>query len=73
MESPVSPTCVDQIGAVAGLVWHALAENQPMSVSKLTKTVDAPRDVVLQAIGWLAREGKLWIEETKRGRLVSLR
>jgi len=39
----------------------------------LTKSIDAPRDVVMQAVGWLAREDKVWIEETKRVRTIGLR
>lgn len=69
--APVS--CVEQIGQTAGLVWHTLNDNGPLTVAKLVKAVDAPRDAVLQAIGWLAREDKLWIEEVKRSRIVSLR
>lgn len=64
---------ISQIGETAGLVWHALHENGPLSLAKLTKTVDAPREMILQAIGWLAREDKIEIEETGRGRTISLR
>lgn len=69
--TPVS--CVEQIGQTAGLVWQALNDGGPQSLAKLVKAVDAPRDAVLQAIGWLAREDKLGIEDTKRGRMISLR
>jgi hypothetical protein len=43
-----------------------------MSVAKLVETVELNRDLVMQAIGWLAREGKLQITETKRGRFLAL-
>lgn len=66
-------TCVDQIGETAGSVWRALAEKGPLSLAKLVKEVDEPRDVVMQAIGWLAREDKVWIEEESRTRVVYLR
>jgi hypothetical protein len=69
--TPVS--CVEQIGQTAGLVWRALNDGGPQSLAKLVKAVDAPRDAVLQAVGWLAREDKIWIEESKRSRIVSLR
>ncbi|MCU0979565.1 MAG: winged helix-turn-helix domain-containing protein [Pirellulaceae bacterium] len=69
--TPVS--CVEQIGQIAGLVWHALNESGPQSMAKLVKTVDAPRDMVLQAVGWLAREDKVCIEDAKRGRIIGLR
>ena len=71
-ESP-SVSYVEQIGQTAGVVWHALNEGGPQSLTKLIQAVGAPRDAVQQAIGWLAREDKLWVEETKRGRMFRLR
>ncbi|MEQ8789718.1 MAG: winged helix-turn-helix domain-containing protein [Pirellulaceae bacterium] len=65
--------CVAQIGEVAGQIWHTLEDEGPKSVSKLVKSIDAPRDTVMQALGWLAREDKIDIDETNRGRVVSLR
>lgn len=64
--------CIHQIGEVAGCVWQELAKVESTSIAKLAKTVDAPRDVVLQAIGWLARESKVEIVEKSRGRSISL-
>ena len=66
----VSP--VDQIGDTSGKIWHALHKDGPLSVAKLVETVELNRDLVMQAIGWLAREGKLHITETKRGRFLAL-
>jgi hypothetical protein len=68
-----TPNGVEQIGATAGHVWVCLHENGPMSMAKLTKQVDASRDVVMQAVGWLAREDKLTIEEKNRTRVVRLK
>ena len=65
--------CVSEIGVVAGEVWHTLRSDGSMTLAKLARELDAPRDVVMQAIGWLAREGKVDIQTTSRGRLVSLR
>jgi hypothetical protein len=66
-------SCLGQIGDTAGEVWHALNDNGPLSLAKLFERVGGNRDVVMQAVGWLAREGKIDIVETKRGRIVSLR
>jgi hypothetical protein len=66
-------SCVDAIGTTAGAVWHTLEKGGQMSFTKLGKEIDAPRDVIMQAVGWLAREGKIELEETGRGRFVSLR
>ena len=73
MDVSTTSSCIEQIGQTAGLVWTALNESGPQSLAKLIKSIDAPRDVVLQAIGWLAREDKIWIEETKRVRTIGLR
>jgi hypothetical protein len=65
--------CVAQmIGDTAGAVWRALDEKGPLSTAKLLKEVEAPRDLVMQALGWLAREEKVNIDES-RNRIVSLR
>lgn len=67
-----SNTVVDQIGEMAGIVWHVLRDEGPMSLAKLVRTVSAPRDLVHQAVGWLAREEKVRIDEVKRSRQVAL-
>ncbi len=66
-------TILDQIGDTAGLIWHHLNESGPCTVSQLVKDIDAPRDVVMQGLGWLAREDKLAIEEDRAKKIVSLR
>jgi Winged helix-turn-helix domain (DUF2582) len=65
-------SAVQQIGETAGSVWHELNENGSLSLAKLVERVGGNRDVVMQAIGWLAREGKIDITENKRGKTVSL-
>ena len=72
MTTKTSSSLVEQIGGAAGTIWHALHKDGSMSVAKLVETVELNRDLVMQAIGWLAREGKLHITETKRGRFLSL-
>jgi hypothetical protein len=73
MATAMIQDCVAQIGEMAGLVWKTLDENGPLSLAKLVKQIDAPRDTIMQALGWLAREEKLSIEDTSRGKIVSLR
>jgi hypothetical protein len=73
MTALAEETGVLQIGEVAGKVWHYLVENGPVPFSKLVKGIDAPRDVVMQAIGWLAREDKVVIEGMGRFKRISLR
>jgi hypothetical protein len=72
MAVKTAPSPVDQIGETAGKIWHALHKEGPLSVAKLVESIEVNRDLVMQAIGWLAREGKLVISETKRGRTLAL-
>jgi Winged helix-turn-helix domain (DUF2582) len=58
------------IGAVAGEVWAVLASGDGQTLAAIKKKVAAPPDVVLAAVGWLAREGKL--EFATSGRTVKL-
>jgi len=73
MSAPPSVSCVAQIGEMAGVVWRTLDANGAMSLTKLVKSIGQPRDMVMQAVGWLAREDKVWIEDQGRSRIISLR
>jgi hypothetical protein len=64
---------VEQIGEAAGAVWRVLSDKGPMSAAKIVKELDAPRDLVMQALGWLAREDKLAIDAESKAKLISLR
>ena len=69
--APIS--CVARVGDTAGTVWKILSASGPMTMAKLVKAVGEPRDTVMQALGWLAREEKIDIDEEGRRRIVSLR
>ena len=73
MAVEIVPHRVDSIGTVAGWVWHYLEQHGPVTLSKLAREIEAPRDLVMQAVGWLAREEKILFHEGKRSKLVSLR
>lgn len=60
------------IGLAAGEIWEYLKENGPATQTKLTRELSLPRDLVLQGIGWLAREEKLVFREVRRSRLIEL-
>jgi hypothetical protein len=47
------------IGHAAGEVWGFLSGGAPRTIAEIKKAVNAPGDVVVAAIGWLAREDKL--------------
>lgn len=62
----------DRIGAAAGIVWGHLAEHGPSTLSQLRRASKLSDPLLLMAVGWLAREGKLAFGETKRGLRISL-
>ena len=60
---------IPRIGETAGKVWRFLEEKDEATLTQIKKGVKADPNLVLQAIGWLAREDKLQIE--KKGRYVT--
>lgn len=66
------PERVESVGVVAGIVWNYLRDSGPVTLSKLAREIDAPRDLVMQGVGWLAREEKISFERGSRSKLVSL-
>ncbi len=70
----IQAVCVtDQIGETAGAVWHYLNEHGSTSMAKLIKELEPNRDLVMQAVGWLAREDKVALEDEGRTRVARLR
>jgi hypothetical protein len=60
---------ISSIGETAGKVWKFLEEKGEANLSQLRKGVKADPNLIQQAIGWLAREDKLLIEQ--KGRFVT--
>lgn len=63
------------IGLNAGAVWNALDQADVLGTKQLKKMAKLKNDRELySAIGWLAREGKINIEESEDGKelLISL-
>ena len=48
-----------KIGEMAGRVWKTLGEKEEVTVSKLPQILKEKGEIVFQALGWLAKEGKL--------------
>ncbi|MBA4107178.1 MAG: hypothetical protein C0485_15645 [Pirellula sp.] len=65
---------VEEIGLAAGEVWGALSTgNGGVSLAALKKSVEAPADLVLLALGWLAREDKVEIDASAKAPTISLK
>ena len=64
---------MEEIGHVAGDVWACLDRDGTQTIAAIKKAVDAPGDVVMAAIGWLAREDKLDFSGDSRSVKISLR
>jgi hypothetical protein len=73
MEAEPGTSPVARIGVTAGKVWQYLRDNGSNSLTGLAQQLNEPRDLVMQAIGWLAREDKVDIMESGRTKTVSLR
>lgn len=63
---------VCEIGSVAGRVWHYLEASGPVTMTQLARDIDAPRDAIMQGVGWLAREGKVAFYNGTRSKRVGL-
>ena len=64
---------LENIGSVAGAIWHYLENNNEATVTKLTREIGENERTVLMGVGWLAREGKLDFEKRKQGTYITLK
>lgn len=59
---------VQSIGEHAGVLWNLLqSENRQWDYQEVKNATGLPDREINAAIGWLAREGKLTIEESQVG------
>ena len=56
----------EKIGSAAGQVWQTLNSKGSMSREQLARSTGISADMVSQAVGWLAREGKLTVDDGNR-------
>ena len=54
------------IGIAAGDIWHYLDEHGKVSLAELVKGIGKPKEIILMSLGWLAREGHVTIEGSKK-------
>ncbi len=53
----------ERIGTTAGKVWQVLKKQEEADIRQLPRIVEEKPVIVNQALGWLAREGKLEYRE----------
>lgn len=54
---------IETIGSNAGLVWNALDAKNGQTLKALKKETKLKEKELYAALGWLAREGKINIED----------
>lgn len=64
---------ITEIGIVAGEIWHHLDAHGEVSLSKMAKSIDKSRDLILMSLGWLAREGHVVLTSVNNDFKISLR
>ena len=64
---------IPKIGETAGKVWEFLEEKGEATMTQIKKGVKADPNLILQAIGWLAREDKLQIQKKERYIIYTLK
>lgn len=62
-------TVEKRIGEAAGKIWKTLSVKKALAQTEVAKVSGLPADLANQAIGWLAREGKV-VEEVSAGRVL---
>jgi len=61
-----------KIGEMAGRVWKTLGEKEEVAVSRLPQLLKENGEIVYQALGWLAKDGKVDFHKKEGKTFVSL-
>ncbi|MBQ4358001.1 MAG: winged helix-turn-helix domain-containing protein [Paludibacteraceae bacterium] len=63
---------VEEIGTNAGKVWEALNDGSKKTTAEIKKVTKLTDKEIYAAIGWLAREGKINVEQKGASVAVNL-
>lgn len=63
----------ESIGIHAGMVWSILNDGDKWDYDDLKRKTSLKSNELYAALGWLAREDKIVLEETENGLLVYLK
>lgn len=62
-----------EIGITAGEIWHYLDQKGEVSLNDLFKGIERSHEIVLMALGWLAREGHVVLVQVNNDYRIYLR
>ena len=55
---------ITQIGLIAGEIWHFIDDKGGESrLSEVLNSVNHPKEFTLMSLGWLTREGQVFLEK----------
>jgi hypothetical protein len=55
---------ITQIGLIAGEIWHFIDDKGGEStISEVLNSLNHPREFTLLSLGWLTREGQVFLED----------
>jgi hypothetical protein len=62
----------EKIGKTAGEIWKILHEKENLNITQLPKILNKNEILGYQALGWLAREGKINYHTKGKSTFISL-
>ena len=63
---------ITEIGIIAGDIWRILERKSPTTLKEILKEIDAPFDLILMSLGWLAREGHVNVTKEDKEYVLAL-
>jgi hypothetical protein len=63
----------ESIGKTAGDIWKYVGDNGPSTAIKIKSSLGISNTLLYLALGWLAREDKITIEDHEQGHKVYLK
>jgi len=63
----------EEIGRIAGEIWHLLKDRGEMSLSGVVMALNTTQSTAYMALGWLAREDKVEFVKKRRGIVARLK
>ena len=62
-----------QVGETAGCIWKTLSVEGPQTLAQLKRRLKGTGELVLLAVGWLAREDKIELATERKDLRIQLK